>query len=60
MNKNFGKTDRLVRVILGITIISFGLVNQTWWGAIGAGIMIPAIISSDPLYNLIGININKK
>jgi len=60
MNNNVGKTDRLIRFILGITIITYGIINHTWWGAVGAGIMIPALISSDPLYTLVGINTNKK
>jgi hypothetical protein len=60
MNKNVGKTDRLIRFILGITIITYGIINHTWWGAVGAGIMIPAILSSDLLYTLVRINTNKK
>jgi hypothetical protein len=58
--KNVGKTDRIIRFFLGSLIIIFGVINQTWWGAIGVGIMIPAIMASDPLYSVIGINTNKK
>ncbi|MFT6866129.1 MAG: hypothetical protein ACJA08_000958 [Cyclobacteriaceae bacterium] len=59
MNKNVGKIDRIVRAILGIAIITFGVMNQSWWGLVGAGIMIPALLGSDPLYTLIGVDTNK-
>jgi hypothetical protein len=60
MKKNVGKTDRIVRIAMGIAIISFGIVMHSWWGALGAGIMLPAIMGSDPLYSMLGINTSKK
>ncbi len=59
MKKNVGKTDRLLRLIAGITILSLGYVYTTWWGLAGAFIMLPAIMGSDPVYDLIGVNTNK-
>jgi hypothetical protein len=59
MKKNVGKVDRISRVVLGLAIIAFGIINQTWWGLVGAGLMLPAIMGSDPLYTLVGINTNK-
>ena len=59
MKKNVGQTDKIIRVILGLVTISLGIYFQSWLGAIGAGIILPAIMASDPLYNLIGINTNK-
>jgi len=59
MKKNVGKTDRIVRVILGIVIIATGIYLKSWWGVVGAGIIIPSIMGSDPLYNLLNINTNK-
>jgi hypothetical protein len=59
MKKNVGKADRIVRVVLGLFIITIGIFNQSWWGIIGAGIIIPAIMASDPLYSAVGINTNK-
>ncbi|MCB1194053.1 MAG: DUF2892 domain-containing protein [Leptospiraceae bacterium] len=35
MNKNIGKTDKIVRVVLGVVIIGAGVFFQSWWGAIG-------------------------
>jgi hypothetical protein len=59
MNKNVGKTDKIVRVILALCIITLGYINISWWGLVGAGILIPAITASDPLYTLFKINTNK-
>ncbi len=59
MKKNVGKTDKIIRAILGLAAISLGIYFQSWWGAIGVGIMLPAIMASDPLYQIIGINTNK-
>ncbi len=59
MKKNVGKTDRIIRVILGISIITFGVIYQSWLGVIGAGIILPAVMGSDPLYSILGVNTNK-
>jgi hypothetical protein len=59
MKKNVGKTDKIIRVVLGASIIAFGILYQSWWGLAGLGVMLPAIMSSDPLYVLIGVNTNK-
>ncbi len=59
MKKNVGKTDRIARVVLGLGIIAFGIMNQSWWGAVGAGIILPAIMASDPLYTIMGVNTNQ-
>lgn len=60
MKKNVGKMDRIIRVIIGISIIGFGIATQSWWGLIGLGILLPAIMGSDPLYTLVGISTNNK
>ena len=59
MKKNVGITDRVIRIALGISIIVFGIMNYSLLGLIGAGIMLPALMGSDPIYSLIGINTNK-
>jgi hypothetical protein len=59
MKKNVGKTDRIIRLVIGISILTFGILYQSWFGLIGAGIIMPAIMGSDPLYTLIGANTNK-
>lgn len=59
MKKNVGKTDRISRLIIGISILVIGILQQSWLGLIGAGIILPAIMGSDTLYSLIGVNTNQ-
>ena len=35
MKCNVGKTDRLLRIIIGLVIIVIGYINSNWWGLIG-------------------------
>jgi hypothetical protein len=36
MKPNIGKIDRALRIILGLGLIAYGIVNHSWVGAIGA------------------------
>ena len=57
MKKNIGKTDKIIRIILGLVILSqsvFGL--QSLWGLIGLVLIITAVIDFCPAYTLLGIN----
>jgi hypothetical protein len=58
MKNNVGKTDKIIRSAFGAVVIGFAIMNQSWWGLIGTGIMLPAIMGSDPLYTLLGVNTN--
>ena len=60
MKNNVGKTDKIIRLVLGISIIAAGVFYSSWLGLLGVGIMIPAALDSDPLYNVMGVNTNKK
>jgi len=57
--KNVGKTDKIIRYILGISILSTGYYFSSWFGLIGIIIMIPAILGSDPFYHIVNLNTNK-
>ena len=50
MKCNMGKTDRVLRAILGIVIIAVGWIYQSWWGAVGLVLVVTAAISWCPLY----------
>ncbi len=56
MSKNLGKMDRGLRVVLGLAIILFGIINNNWLGAIGLIPLITAIIGWCPLYCPFKIN----
>ncbi|GBE03541.1 hypothetical protein BMS3Abin09_00458 [bacterium BMS3Abin09] len=60
MKCNVGKTDRIIRVILGVVIIGAGVYFQSWWGAIGIIPLATAAIGWCPLYLPFGITSCKK
>lgn len=60
MKCNVGKTDRIVRVILGVGIIAGGFCLKSWWGAIGLVPIITAAIGWCPAYIPFGISSCKK
>lgn len=50
MQTNVGKTDRIVRVIIGTVIVAVGAYNESWWGAVGLIPLVTAAIGWCPLY----------
>jgi hypothetical protein len=45
-----GKTDRILRAILGAVIILLGLYFHSWWGLVGLIPLATALIGWCPLY----------
>ena len=57
MKKNIGKTDKIIRIILGIAILSQTVVGfGSLWGLIGLVLIITAVVDFCPAYTLLGIN----
>lgn len=56
MTCNIGKTDRVIRVILGVCIIAVGVYYQSWWGAVGVIPILTAAIGWCPAYVPFGIS----
>jgi uncharacterized membrane protein HdeD (DUF308 family) len=57
LKHNVGKTDRLIRVVLGILLIGnvfFALQHPIGW--IGVVLLVTGIAGICPLYSLLGIN----
>ncbi len=50
MIKNIGKTDKIIRIIIGIAIIGAGIYFKSWWGLLGILPLITASISWCPVY----------
>jgi len=50
MTQNMGKTDRIIRVVLGILIIAAGFYFNTLWGALGLILLATGAIGWCPLY----------
>ena len=59
MKANVGKTDRILRIIVGVVLIALVFVGpQTPWGWIGLVPLITALIGFCPAYTLLGMRTN--
>jgi hypothetical protein len=56
MKCNVGKTDRAIRVVLGLAIIAAGVYFESWLGAIGIIPLATAAMGWCPLYLPIGFS----
>ena len=45
MKKNVGKTDKIIRIVLGLVIIAAGLYFQSWWGLIGVPVLLTGVFN---------------
>ena len=56
MKPNIGTIDRILRFIVGASLIAYGVINQSWIGAIGVIPLLTAFIRFCPLYCPLGIS----
>jgi len=56
MKCNVGKTDKFLRVIVGVVALALGIIYQSWWGLIGLVPLLTAVIGTCPLYLPFGIS----
>jgi len=57
MKANEGTIDRILRIILGLALISIVFVGpQTPWGWIGVIPLVTGLVGMCPLYAILGIN----
>lgn len=57
LTNNAGTVDRIIRVVLGLGLISLAFVGpQTPWGWLGLIPIGTALMGWCPLYSLLGIN----
>lgn len=56
MKQNIGTVDRLIRVIIGLVIITAGLYFESWWGLVGLLPIFTALIGWCGLYKVLGIS----
>lgn len=59
MKQNIGKTERIIRVVIGLIIIAVGAYFKSWWGAIGLLPIFTAASGWCGLYALFGISTRK-
>lgn len=60
MKKNVGKTDKSLRIVLGLVILVAGLVTKSWWGLVGLIPLGTAFINWCPLYVPFKISTRRK
>ena len=53
MEQNIGKTDKIIRVVIGVVIILTGLITHSWWGAVGLLPLLTSFAGFCPLYTLL-------
>ncbi len=63
MQHNEGGVDRILRVIIGLALLTITLVIEgpaRWWGLIGILPLATALMGWCPAYSLLGINTRGK
>ena len=61
MKRNVGNLDKILRVIVGLALISLSVTNtRGWWGYLGFIPLIGGLIGYCPLYSILGISTTKK
>ncbi|SLN62787.1 hypothetical protein PSA7680_03306 [Pseudoruegeria aquimaris] len=56
MSRNEGTLDRVLRVILGLALLSLVFVGpQTLWGLVGLVPLVTGLVGVCPIYSLLGI-----
>lgn len=57
MAKNEGKIDRILRVVVGLVLLSIVFVGpQTMWGLIGIIPLATGLLGTCPVYSILGVN----
>lgn len=59
MHANVGRADRVVRVIIGIALLSLLFLvngNERWWGLLGIVPLATAAFRNCPLYSIVGLS----
>jgi len=57
MKRNVGTIDRILRIILGLGLITLAFIGpQSAWGYLGIVPLLTAIVGNCPAYTIFGIN----
>jgi len=56
MKQNIGKTDKIIRLVLGIAIAALGFYYKSWWGLIALVPILTAFTNFCPLYPIFKLN----
>ena len=59
MKSNVGGVDKILRIVVGLGLLSLILIldgNARWWGLVGLVPLLTGVINFCPLYAMLGIN----
>jgi hypothetical protein len=60
MIKNVGSVDQVIRIVLGLALISLVFVGpKTPWGWLGLILIATALINFCPIWKVLGVNTRK-
>ena len=61
MTQNVGNLDRMLRIAVGLILLSLIFIGpQTWWGLLGLIPLATALTRNCPAYSIIGVNTCEK
>jgi hypothetical protein len=59
MKANVGGVDKILRMVVGLGLLSLTLVlegSARWWGLVGLVPLLTGLVNFCPLYSLLGLN----
>ena len=56
MKCNVGRTEQIVRIVIGVIVVLLGLYLRSWWGLIGLVPIITGLIRYCPVSHILGIS----
>ncbi len=56
MEKNVGKIDKVIRILIALVIAGVGIYYKSWWGLLAIVPLATALVGTCGLYSLLGIN----
>ncbi|HUX25559.1 MAG TPA: DUF2892 domain-containing protein [Burkholderiales bacterium] len=59
MKANVGGVDKILRIVVGLGLLSLILIlqgNARWWGLIGLVPLLTGLVNFCPLYSMIGVS----
>ena len=56
MKANVGSIDRIIRIIAGLAILGAGYYFKSWWGLVGLGPILTAVVRFCPAYLPFGLS----
>ncbi|GAA5520215.1 hypothetical protein Asal01_00146 [Fodinibius salicampi] len=59
MKTNISKTDTIIRLIIAVIFIAYGIMYQSWWGLVGVIPLMTALIGVCPIYGMLGFSTSK-